>query len=111
MSPVFAHGRLRLYLLKLLDDGPKHGYELIRLLEDRFHGHYAPSAGTNTNPPDTSVNDVSRCNSRSRSSRPTGRFHGAPSRDLSSLIDNTSPPSISMTVSRRLLSVARAIPR
>ena len=46
MTAVFSHGRLRLYLLKLLDDGPKHGYELIRLLEERFHGHYAPSAGT-----------------------------------------------------------------
>ncbi|GAA2703007.1 PadR family transcriptional regulator [Micromonospora olivasterospora] len=46
MSGVFSHGRLRLYLLKLLDDGPKHGYELIRLLEDRFLGLYAPSAGT-----------------------------------------------------------------
>jgi DNA-binding PadR family transcriptional regulator len=46
MSAVFSHGRLRLYLLKLLDDGPKHGYELIRLLENRFHGLYAPSAGT-----------------------------------------------------------------
>ncbi|MEQ4303382.1 PadR family transcriptional regulator [Plantactinospora sp. B6F1] len=43
---VFGHGRLRLYLLKLLDDGPKHGYELIRLLEERFLGLYAPSAGT-----------------------------------------------------------------
>jgi DNA-binding PadR family transcriptional regulator len=46
MSAVFSHGRLRLYLLKLLADGPKHGYELIRLLENRFHGLYAPSAGT-----------------------------------------------------------------
>jgi DNA-binding PadR family transcriptional regulator len=46
MSAVFSHGRLRLYLLKLLEEGPKHGYELIRLLEDRFHGMYAPSAGT-----------------------------------------------------------------
>ncbi|MBG6069850.1 PadR family transcriptional regulator [Micromonospora ureilytica] len=46
MTAVFSHGRLRLYLLKLLDDGPKHGYELIRLLEDRFLGLYAPSAGT-----------------------------------------------------------------
>ncbi|MFI7520798.1 PadR family transcriptional regulator [Micromonospora globbae] len=46
MTSVFSHGRLRLYLLKLLDDGPKHGYELIRLLEDRFLGLYAPSAGT-----------------------------------------------------------------
>src|SRR5499427_2185523 len=46
MSAVFSHGRLRLYLLKLLEEGPKHGYELIRLLEDQFHGLYAPSAGT-----------------------------------------------------------------
>ncbi|MEZ0090481.1 helix-turn-helix transcriptional regulator [Streptacidiphilus sp. EB129] len=46
MSPVFAHGRLRLYLLKLLDEAPRHGYEVIRLLEERFHGLYAPSAGT-----------------------------------------------------------------
>src|SRR5262245_28559835 len=46
MSAVFSHGRLRLYLLRLLADGPKHGYELIRLLENRFHGLYAPSAGT-----------------------------------------------------------------
>jgi DNA-binding PadR family transcriptional regulator len=46
MTAVFSHGRLRLYLLKLLADGPRHGYELIRLLEDRFLGLYAPSAGT-----------------------------------------------------------------
>jgi DNA-binding PadR family transcriptional regulator len=46
MAPVFGHGRLRLYLLKLLDESPRHGYELIRLLEDRFMGLYAPSAGT-----------------------------------------------------------------
>ncbi|MER7997461.1 helix-turn-helix transcriptional regulator [Streptomyces sp. NPDC095613] len=43
---VFAHGRLRLYLLKLLDEAPRHGYEVIRLLEERFQGLYAPSAGT-----------------------------------------------------------------
>ncbi|MBO0831592.1 MAG: PadR family transcriptional regulator [Actinobacteria bacterium] len=46
MSPVFRHGRLRLYLLKLLDEAPRHGYEVIRLLQDRFMGIYAPSPGT-----------------------------------------------------------------
>lgn len=46
MPPVFAHGRLRLYLLRLLDEAPRHGYEVIRLLEERFQGLYAPSAGT-----------------------------------------------------------------
>ena len=46
MSQVFRHGALRLYLLKLLDEQPRHGYEVISLLEDRFMGLYAPSAGT-----------------------------------------------------------------
>lgn len=46
MSAWFGHGRLRLYLLKLLDDGPKHGYEVMRLMEDRTLGMYVPSAGT-----------------------------------------------------------------
>jgi DNA-binding PadR family transcriptional regulator len=46
MSPVFSHGRLRLYLLKLLEESPRHGDDVIRLLEDRFMGLYAPSPGT-----------------------------------------------------------------
>jgi DNA-binding PadR family transcriptional regulator len=46
VSQVFRHGALRLYLLKLLDEQPRHGYEVISLLEDRFMGLYAPSAGT-----------------------------------------------------------------
>jgi DNA-binding PadR family transcriptional regulator len=46
MAAVFAHGRLRLYLLKLLEEAPRHGYDVIRELEDRFMGMYTPSAGT-----------------------------------------------------------------
>jgi DNA-binding PadR family transcriptional regulator len=46
MSPVFAHGQLRLYLLSLLNEGPRHGYEIMRDLEQRFNGLYTPSAGT-----------------------------------------------------------------
>ncbi|MEU9024151.1 PadR family transcriptional regulator [Actinomadura sp. NPDC048394] len=46
MSPVFGHGRLRLYLLKLLEESPRHGYEVIRILQDRFLGVYSPSPGT-----------------------------------------------------------------
>ena len=46
MSPVFRHGRLRLYLLRLLDEEPRHGYEVIRMLRDQFMGVYAPSPGT-----------------------------------------------------------------
>ncbi|WP_407933060.1 PadR family transcriptional regulator [Herbiconiux daphne] len=46
MTPVFGHGHLRLYLLSLLDESPKHGYELIQALSERFGGTYSPSAGT-----------------------------------------------------------------
>jgi DNA-binding PadR family transcriptional regulator len=46
VSPVFSHGSLRLYLLSLLDESPRHGYELIQALSDRFGGTYSPSAGT-----------------------------------------------------------------
>ena len=46
MPPVFAHGALRLYLLALLESGPKHGYALIKALSERFGGTYSPSAGT-----------------------------------------------------------------
>lgn len=46
MTPVFAHGSLRLYLLNLLAQSPKHGYELIQALTERFGGTYSPSAGT-----------------------------------------------------------------
>lgn len=47
MTPaVFGHGHLRLYLLNLLAERPRHGYELIQALGERFGGTYTPSAGT-----------------------------------------------------------------
>jgi DNA-binding PadR family transcriptional regulator len=47
VSPaVFAHGHLRLYLLRLLVDRPMHGYEIIQALSDQSGGTYSPSAGT-----------------------------------------------------------------
>lgn len=46
MTPVFSHGDLRLYLLSLLDEGPRHGYDIMQALADRTGGTYTPSAGT-----------------------------------------------------------------
>jgi len=46
MRRLFGHGGLRLFILMLLDESPRHGYDLIRLIEDRFLGMYTPSAGT-----------------------------------------------------------------
>ncbi len=46
MAPVFSHGDLRLYLLSLLDESPRHGYDIMQALADRTGGTYTPSAGT-----------------------------------------------------------------
>jgi DNA-binding PadR family transcriptional regulator len=46
MPPIFSHGDLRLYLLSLLDESPRHGYDLMQALSDRTGGTYTPSAGT-----------------------------------------------------------------
>jgi DNA-binding PadR family transcriptional regulator len=40
-----AHGDLRLLLLALIEQQPRHGYELIRLIAELFAGVYTPSAG------------------------------------------------------------------
>lgn len=42
----FRQGEVRLALLSLLDDGPAHGYELMKRLEERSGGMYKASAGT-----------------------------------------------------------------
>jgi DNA-binding PadR family transcriptional regulator len=42
---LFDSGELRLVLLKLIADEPRHGYELIRAIEELTGGLYAPSPG------------------------------------------------------------------
>jgi len=42
---VFDSGELRLVVLKLIADEPRHGYDVIRAIEDLTGGAYAPSPG------------------------------------------------------------------
>ncbi|WP_426664358.1 PadR family transcriptional regulator [Rhodanobacter aciditrophus] len=42
---MFGHGDLKLLLLALIEQQPRHGYELIRIIEEMFHGQYTPSPG------------------------------------------------------------------
>ena len=42
---MFQHGDLRLLILALIADAPRHGYELIKEIETRLGGAYAPSPG------------------------------------------------------------------
>jgi DNA-binding PadR family transcriptional regulator len=45
LARLFEHGDLRLVILQLIADKPRHGYELIKAIEDLAGGAYAPSPG------------------------------------------------------------------
>ncbi len=42
----FESGDMKYVILKLLKDKPRHGYEVMKELEERMHGCYTPSPGT-----------------------------------------------------------------
>jgi DNA-binding PadR family transcriptional regulator len=42
----FRRGLFKFIVLQYLQDKPSHGYEIIQVLTQRFHGLYAPSPGT-----------------------------------------------------------------
>src|SRR6476646_7644315 len=43
---MFDQGHLKFVILRLLDEKPRHGYEIIKEIEERFGGMYSPSPGT-----------------------------------------------------------------
>ena len=43
---MFDSGALRLLVLGLIAEAPRHGYDIIRDLQDRFQGAYRPSPGS-----------------------------------------------------------------
>jgi len=42
---LFDYGELRLLVLAMIAEHPRHGYELIKAIEERFGGTYSPSPG------------------------------------------------------------------
>jgi|SRR6185503_11796230 len=42
---LFEQGDLKYVILRLLQEKPRHGYDIIKELESRFEGTYAPSPG------------------------------------------------------------------
>jgi DNA-binding PadR family transcriptional regulator len=42
---MLADGDLRLIVLLLLEEAPRHGYDIIKALEEKSHGLYSPSPG------------------------------------------------------------------
>jgi DNA-binding PadR family transcriptional regulator len=45
LGRFFAHGDLRLVILHLIEEKPRHGYEIIKAIEDQVAGAYSPSPG------------------------------------------------------------------
>jgi DNA-binding PadR family transcriptional regulator len=45
LGRFFAHGDLRLVILHLISEKPRHGYEIIKAIEDHVGGAYSPSPG------------------------------------------------------------------
>ena len=45
LGRFFAHGDLRLVILNMIAEKPRHGYELIKEIEDSVSGAYSPSPG------------------------------------------------------------------
>lgn len=45
LGRFFAHGDLRLVILQLIAEKPRHGYEIIKAIEQRVGGAYSPSPG------------------------------------------------------------------
>lgn len=43
---MLAHGDLRVLALALIAEQPRHGYEIIKLIEEKTAGWYSPSPGT-----------------------------------------------------------------
>jgi DNA-binding PadR family transcriptional regulator len=45
LGRFFAHGDLRLVILNLIAEKPRHGYEIIKAIEEKVGGAYSPSPG------------------------------------------------------------------
>ena len=45
-SQMFESGEVKFVILRLLKEKPRHGYEIIKALEEKMAGCYTPSAGT-----------------------------------------------------------------
>ncbi len=71
----FQSGDMKYLILKLVKDKPRHGYEVMKELEEQLQGGYSPSPGT-VSPPSPRQAPGPRSRARDRRCRPPRR--GAP---------------------------------
>ena len=41
-----VRGHLNMLILEIIKERPRHGYDVIKAIEEKFHGFYSPSAGS-----------------------------------------------------------------
>lgn len=91
VGKMLADGDLRVVILALLADGPRHGYDIIKALEEKSSGIYSPSPGV-VYPTLTYLEEVgyvsaaSEGNKKVYSITDTGRAHLAENRDLADMV-------------------------
>lgn len=91
VGKMLADGDLRIIVLALLADGPRHGYDIIKALEERSSGIYSPSPGvvypTLTYLEEVGyVSAVSEGNKKVYAITDTGRAHLEENRDLADMV-------------------------
>ena len=90
VGKMLADGDLRLIVLALLAEGPRHGYEIIKALEEKSSGVYSPSPGV-VYPTLTYLEEVGYATSNAEGSKKvfsitdTGRTHLVQNRDIADM--------------------------
>ena len=90
VGKMLADGDLRVIVLALLESGPRHGYDIIKALEEKSSGIYSPSPGV-VYPTLTYLEEVGYVSASSEGNKKvyaitdTGRVHLAENRELADL--------------------------
>ncbi len=91
VGKMLADGDLRVVVLALLLDGPRHGYDIIKALEEKSSGIYSPSPGV-VYPTLTYLEEagyvtaVSEGNKKVYAISDAGRLHLAANRELADMV-------------------------
>ena len=90
---MLADGDLRLIVLALLEEAPRHGYDIIKALEERSHGMYSPSPGV-VYPTLTFLEEAGHATATSEGNKktyaitPAGRAHLDENREVVEMVLN-----------------------
>jgi len=91
VGKMLADGDLRVVVLALLNEAPRHGYDIIKAMEERSHGVYSPSPGV-VYPTLTYLEEVGYVTATAEGNKKvyaitdTGKTHLAENRELADMV-------------------------